>query len=216
MNERNIIVGLDVGTTKVCTIVGLQHPNSELEIIGIGTHPSYGLKKGSVVNIDKTNIAWYPSFAQAYSVQINNTGIIDAITISECASSLNWTLVGVGNKPTTALLTSALTMSLCYAGGTLTDCVWGRVSHAASGAYTATITDIAGFTFVRNIWRANTIRANNSTYAIYGTRMVNCTFTDNILIQGSFNLITCNGIVTTNTVYIGAVSGTTVIKLNEP
>lgn len=54
MNEKNIIVGLDVGTTKVCTIVGLQHPNQELEIIGIGTHPSYGLKKGSVVNIDKT------------------------------------------------------------------------------------------------------------------------------------------------------------------
>ncbi len=52
--ERNIIVGLDVGTTKVCTIVGVQQPNSELEIIGIGTHPSHGLKKGSVVNIDKT------------------------------------------------------------------------------------------------------------------------------------------------------------------
>ncbi len=52
--EKNIVVGLDVGTTKVCTIVGAKHPNSELEIIGIGTHPSHGLKKGSVVNIDKT------------------------------------------------------------------------------------------------------------------------------------------------------------------
>jgi cell division protein FtsA len=52
--EKNIIVGLDVGTTKVCTIVGATNPNSELEIIGIGTHPSHGLKKGSVVNIDKT------------------------------------------------------------------------------------------------------------------------------------------------------------------
>ncbi len=56
--ERNIIVGLDVGTTKVCTIVGVQQSSSksesELEIIGIGTHPSHGLKKGSVVNIDKT------------------------------------------------------------------------------------------------------------------------------------------------------------------
>ncbi|MCF8058148.1 MAG: cell division protein FtsA [Bacteriovoracaceae bacterium] len=52
--ERNIIVGLDVGTTKVCTIVGVQNSQSELEIIGIGTHPSHGLKKGSVVNIDKT------------------------------------------------------------------------------------------------------------------------------------------------------------------
>ena len=52
--DKHLIVGLDVGTTKVCTIVGVQHPNSNLEIIGIGTNPSHGLKKGSVVNIDKT------------------------------------------------------------------------------------------------------------------------------------------------------------------
>lgn len=54
MKEKSIVVGLDVGTTKVCTIVGIQNPGNELEIIGIGTHPSHGLKKGSVVNIDKT------------------------------------------------------------------------------------------------------------------------------------------------------------------
>jgi cell division protein FtsA len=65
MNEKNIIVGLDVGTTKVCTIVGLQHPNSELEIIGIGTHPSYGLRKGAVVNIDKTVLSIQNSLEEA-------------------------------------------------------------------------------------------------------------------------------------------------------
>lgn len=56
MNDKQVIVGLDVGTTKVCTIVGLRKTNqkSEIEIIGIGNHPSHGLKKGSVVNIDKT------------------------------------------------------------------------------------------------------------------------------------------------------------------
>jgi cell division protein FtsA len=55
MIEKNIIVGLDVGTTKVCTIVGIPHQDSsKIEIIGIGSHPSHGLKKGSVVNIDKT------------------------------------------------------------------------------------------------------------------------------------------------------------------
>lgn len=54
MGEKNFIVGLDVGTTKVCTVVGVQNPSSELEIIGVGTHPSHGLKKGSVVDIDKT------------------------------------------------------------------------------------------------------------------------------------------------------------------
>ena len=54
MNDKNVIVGLDVGTTKVCTIVAYKKDNTDFEIIGIGTHPSQGLKKGSVVNIDKT------------------------------------------------------------------------------------------------------------------------------------------------------------------
>ena len=57
MNDKNVIVGLDIGTTKVCTVVGLQtgkSKDSDIEIIGVGTHPSNGLKKGSVVNIDKT------------------------------------------------------------------------------------------------------------------------------------------------------------------
>jgi cell division protein FtsA len=54
MKNKNIVVGLDVGTTKVCTIVGATDGAGSLEIIGIGTHPSFGLKKGSVVNIEKT------------------------------------------------------------------------------------------------------------------------------------------------------------------
>ena len=54
MSKQNIVVGLDVGTTKVCTIVGINGSEKNLEIIGIGTHPSHGLKKGTVVNIEKT------------------------------------------------------------------------------------------------------------------------------------------------------------------
>ncbi len=48
-----VIVGLDVGTTKTCAIVG-EVTNSGVDIIGIGTHPSSGLRKGVVVNIDNT------------------------------------------------------------------------------------------------------------------------------------------------------------------
>jgi cell division protein FtsA len=53
MNDKQLVVALDVGTTKVCTIIGSNQPTGT-EIIGVGSHPSYGLKKGSVVNIDKT------------------------------------------------------------------------------------------------------------------------------------------------------------------
>ena len=48
-----LVVGLDIGTTKICAVVG--EPTDEgLDIIGIGTHPSKGLRKGVVVNIEST------------------------------------------------------------------------------------------------------------------------------------------------------------------
>ena len=54
MPERRIIAGLDIGTSKVCAIIGETGCNGELNIFGVGTSPSYGLKKGMVVNLDKT------------------------------------------------------------------------------------------------------------------------------------------------------------------
>jgi cell division protein FtsA len=52
--EQNLIVGLDIGTSKVVAIVGEITPDNEVEIIGLGSHPSRGLKKGVVVNIEST------------------------------------------------------------------------------------------------------------------------------------------------------------------
>lgn len=52
--QENIIVGLDLGTTKVCAIVGEVKEDGGVNIIGIGISPSLGLKKGVVVNIDST------------------------------------------------------------------------------------------------------------------------------------------------------------------
>jgi hypothetical protein len=50
--EKNLIVGLDIGTSKVVAIVGEVTPDGEIDVIGIGSHPSRGLKKGVVVNIE--------------------------------------------------------------------------------------------------------------------------------------------------------------------
>ncbi len=52
--EKNFIVGLDIGTSKVVAIVGELNNSNEIEVVGIGTHPSRGLKKGVVVNIEST------------------------------------------------------------------------------------------------------------------------------------------------------------------
>ncbi|MCD6121454.1 MAG: cell division protein FtsA [Spirochaetales bacterium] len=54
MNQETKIIGLDIGTTKVCTIIGQYNENGILEITGVGTTPSRGLRRGVVINIEST------------------------------------------------------------------------------------------------------------------------------------------------------------------
>ncbi len=53
MQER-VIVGIDVGTTKICVLVGELDRDGKLNIVGVGTCPSQGLRRGVVVNIEET------------------------------------------------------------------------------------------------------------------------------------------------------------------
>ncbi len=53
-SEEGLIVGLDIGTSKVLAIVGEVNAGGETEIVGVGMHPSRGMKKGVVVNIEST------------------------------------------------------------------------------------------------------------------------------------------------------------------
>lgn len=53
MRKTQIVAGVDVGTTKVCVLIGELTPGG-VDIVGIGQHPSRGLRKGMVVNIDST------------------------------------------------------------------------------------------------------------------------------------------------------------------
>jgi cell division protein FtsA len=52
--QNKMIVGLDIGTSKVVAIVGELSGDGQIEIVGIGSHPSRGMKKGVVVNIEST------------------------------------------------------------------------------------------------------------------------------------------------------------------
>ncbi len=52
--DQKLVVGLDIGTSKVVAIVGELGDDGSLEVIGIGSHPSRGLKRGVVVNIEST------------------------------------------------------------------------------------------------------------------------------------------------------------------
>jgi cell division protein FtsA len=53
-NDKQLVVGLDIGTSKVVAIVGEYEPGEPITVIGIGTHVSRGMKRGSVVDIEST------------------------------------------------------------------------------------------------------------------------------------------------------------------
>ena len=52
--DKSLVVGLDVGTSKIVAIVGESQPDGSVEVIGLGSHPSTGLKRGVVVDMAST------------------------------------------------------------------------------------------------------------------------------------------------------------------
>jgi cell division protein FtsA len=55
--KEQIVVGLDIGTTKICVFVAKMNENNKLDIIGFGRSESHGVLRGEVFNIDKTTEA---------------------------------------------------------------------------------------------------------------------------------------------------------------
>jgi len=54
MNNNDFIVGLDIGTTKICALVGRKNEHGKIEIVGMGKADSFGVSRGVISNIDKT------------------------------------------------------------------------------------------------------------------------------------------------------------------
>lgn len=80
MEEDRIVVGLDIGTTKVCAVVASINPMDQVNILGVGKAPSDGLNRGVVINIDRTVNAIKTAIEQAelasgIEVQSVNVGI---------------------------------------------------------------------------------------------------------------------------------------------
>lgn len=76
--EDRIVVGLDIGTTKVCAIVASIDPQDRIHILGVGKAPSDGLNRGVVVNIDKTVNAIQTAIEQAQlasGIEVNSVNV---------------------------------------------------------------------------------------------------------------------------------------------
>jgi len=167
-----------------------------------------------VVNIDKTNLAWFPSFTQAYSVGFSNSGVVDAINISEIGSPMAWVNVGTGKKPTTELVIAGLTMSSCFEGGTFNNCVFSKGTSANTTA-TMIVSDSSGFEWVDCRFQQSQIRSTTGALSLSLSRLTDSTFTRANIIQSMVYMTTCINVNMYDTTYVDCISGTTVTTYSQ-
>jgi cell division protein FtsA len=77
MEQEKIVVGLDIGTTKICAIVGRKNEFGKLEVLGMGKAESEGVIKGIVVNIDKTVMAIERAVREASDMSGIDVGVVN-------------------------------------------------------------------------------------------------------------------------------------------
>jgi cell division protein FtsA len=77
MENEKIVVGLDIGTTKICAIVGRQNEFGKLEVLGMGKAESEGVIKGIVTNIDKTVFAIEKAVKEASDMSGIDIGVVN-------------------------------------------------------------------------------------------------------------------------------------------
>lgn len=79
LRDDDLLVGLDIGTTKICVVVG-KVVDGKISIIGIGSHPSTGLRKGVVVNMDST--------VNSIKKAVEEAELMAGITINSCLAGI--------------------------------------------------------------------------------------------------------------------------------
>ncbi len=173
--------------------------NNSLPNATLATRPEFATTGGGALEINNASCAWYLNVNQGYSFNMTNTSVCTAIVATEIASEMTWSNVGVGQEAANSQ--TALTLSLCFAGGTFTDCTFSRAAQASSGHYVALMNDLTGFTFDGIKLQSLTRRANATTGSLSATRVNSTAFMNTTLGGGRAFLVTCDRVNFNNSVY---------------
>jgi hypothetical protein len=177
-----------------------------------GTRYDLTTTGGGVIDFDTVNLSWYASISQAYSVTMTDVGTLTSLSIAEVAQPMTLTRVCVGQEAAVTL--TGFILSLCFAGGTISDCHFTRAAFAG-GVYVSTMTDIAGFTFSNCRFNGRLVKGNAVAGSLLATRAVNCTFTNTKAVGAKFSLAGCSNITFTNTSFADRITGTTTTTAAE-
>ncbi len=94
-----IVVGLDIGTTKTCAVIGFENENGQIEIAGVGVAPSRGMKNGIIVNIDNTVSSIEKAIENAESMALREvTSVVAGISGEHIQGQNSRGIVAVTNR----------------------------------------------------------------------------------------------------------------------
>ena len=99
MSEEAIVVGIDVGTTKICTLVAREEAPNQIRILGVGIEPSQGIKKGVVVDLGAATQAVGRSVEKAeHTSGLEITSALVSLAGSHVSSVNSHGVVGVTGR----------------------------------------------------------------------------------------------------------------------
>jgi hypothetical protein len=174
------------------------------------TRYEFATNGGGVIDIEKANFSWYLNFTQPFSVTLSDVSTFTTMSLIECASSIAWSNVNVGQEAATSLV--AAIFSLNFAGGTLDKCTWSRAAQAASTNYITQWTDCSGFTVTNERVHSLTKVANSNAGSMVLNRINDSTWTDTTLGGGRVAAANCSRILFKDTVYYDHPATTTVLS----
>jgi len=150
---------------------------------------------------------------QAYSLTITHSCFLEDLRFSEIPTEVILTDCHVGLPATNiATVGSPITVLTCFAGATITDCIFVRPTVAAS-VLIGSFTDIDGFTFSNVMFRGASPKSGNTPVGLGLTRAANCDFTNLVVGDGRILNTTCQNITYLNTKYWDR-TGTTTTATN--
>jgi len=164
--------------------------------VTLGTRHEFVTTNSGDIQLDKCVMPWYLNLVQPYNVALTSSAINDTIVITEQSTALNIDDCVVAQ--TQAQINSAMTLTSCFAGGTVSNNFFSRVSLASSGAYVCTTNFISNVLFTDNKYQTFANRANATTGGNIANNTVDCVWHNSTVISGRFAHTTC-----TNPTYTG-------------
>lgn len=170
-----------------------------LPAASIGTRQEFLTTGGGVIDLEFCSMSWYLNVAQAYSLNMTNCGHMTRIDVSEIATAMTWSQVGIGQPDGSS--DTALVMGLCLAGGTFSYCTFTRISLVSSGFYVITLTDSLNLVFTNLRLHAMTSRGNATTGVALMTRVNDSSFQSSTFGGGMMSVTTSNDLSFKDSIY---------------